>query len=123
MEDMEQKLGAILSNPQMMQQIMSMAQAMSQSAPSPDSREPVPQTKEAPQTTFPELDIGMLQKLSGMFRQSGADQHQQALLSALSPYLSRERVGKLERAMQAAKMARLASTFLNSGGLSILTGR
>ena len=29
MSEMEEKLGAILSNPQMMQQIMSMAQAMS----------------------------------------------------------------------------------------------
>ena len=35
MSEMEEKLGAILSNPQMMQQIMSMAQAMSPPPVSP----------------------------------------------------------------------------------------
>ena len=30
---------------------------------------------------------------------------------------------KLEKAMRAAKMARIASTFMNQGGLSFLTGR
>ena len=35
MSEMEEKLGAILSNPQMMQQIMSMAQAMS---PPPEAK-------------------------------------------------------------------------------------
>jgi hypothetical protein len=32
-------------------------------------------------------------------------------------------VQKLEKAMRAAKMARMASAFLNAGGVSILTGR
>ena len=119
MSEMEDKLGAILSNPQMMQQIMSMAQAMSQSAP-PESAAPPLEQKE-PQT--PQLDPGMLQRLSGITRQSGIDSDQQALLRALSPYLSRDRVTKLEKAMRAAKMARAASAFLNSGGLQLLTGR
>ena len=108
MSEMEEKLGAILSNPQMMQQIMSMAQAMS---PPP---EPAP----------PALpDFSVMQKLAGMTRQSGIDKNQQALLRALSPYISRERSAKLEKAMRAAKMARLATAFLNAGGLDMLTGR
>ena len=41
----------------------------------------------------------------------------------ISPYISRERSAKLEKAMRAAKMARLASAFLNAGGLEMLTGR
>lgn len=122
MSEMEEKLGAILGNPQMMQQIMAMAQAMNQSPP-PQEEKSAPQPSEPPRPPVPDFDLGMLQKLSGLAKQSGADSHQQALLRALSPYLSRERVDKLERAMQAAKMARLASTFLNAGGLSILTGR
>ena len=51
------------------------------------------------------------------------DQEQQALLQALSPYLSHTRVEKLERAMRAAKMAGLASTLLSSGALQNLLGR
>lgn len=118
MEEMQEKLGAILSNPQLMQQIMSMAQAMGQSsapAPEPESKPSVP--------PMPEIDLSMMQKLSGFAGQSGIDKEQQALLRALGPYLSRERVSKLEKAMRAAKMARFASAFLNSGGLQLLTGR
>lgn len=121
MSEMEEKLGAILGNPQMMQQILSMAQAIGQSPPPQEDR-PTPPS-EPPRPQAPEFDIGMLQKLSGLISQNGADQNQQALLCALSPYLSRERVSKLERAMRAAKMARMASGFLNAGGLSLLTGR
>ena len=55
--------------------------------------------------------------------QSGIDSNQKTLLRALSPYLSAYRMQKLERAMQAAKLAGAASGFLNAGGLQMLTGR
>ena len=119
MDAMEEKLGTILNNPQMMQQIMSMAQALGQSAyPGPS---PEPPKEEPP--AFPSLDPGMLQKLSGIANNSGVTSEEQALLKALSPYLSRDRVYKLEKAMRAAKMARFASSFLNSGALQMLVGR
>ena len=115
MSEMEEKLGAILSNPQMMQQIMSMAQAMS---PPP---EPQGRPEQPPEPAPPALpDFSVIQKVA---QQSGIDKNQQALLRALSPYISRERSAKLEKAMRAAKMARLASAFLNAGGLDMLTGR
>ncbi len=112
MSEMEEKLGAILNNPQMMQQIMSMAQAMSAGQP---SQSPPPK----PQESSPALpmDPRMLQSLAGIAQKSGVDRNQQTLLQALSPYLSKDRISKLERAMRAAKMAGLASSFLNSGAL------
>ena len=55
--------------------------------------------------------------------QTGIDSNQKSLLHALSPYLSTNRVQKLERAMQAARLAGAASAFLNAGGLQMLTGR
>ncbi len=116
MDGMEEKLGAILNNPQMMQQIMSMAQAMGQSTPEKPPEQPSP-------PALPQIDPAMLRRLSGLTQQGSIDNNQQALLKALGPYLSRDRVGKLERAMRAAKMAKLASTFLNAGGLQLLTGR
>lgn len=118
MDAMEEKLGSILNNPQMMQQIMSMAQALGQSQNQPVQEAP---RQEGP--PMPDFDPGMLQKLSGFTRQGGITGEEQALLKALGPYLSRDRVSKLEKAMRAAKMARFASTFLNSGGLQLLTGR
>ena len=118
MDGMEEKIGAILNNPEMMQQIMSMAQALGQ------SQNPPPQeTPKKESSSLSDFDPGMLQKLSGFARQSGVTSDEQALLKALRPYLSRDRVGKLEKAMRAAKMARFASSFLNSGGLQLLTGR
>lgn len=121
MDEMEEKLGSILNNPQMMQQIMSMAQALSQNAPPAQKQEPAPTQENPP--ALQSVDPAMLQKIAGLAGQSGIDRNQQALLKALGPYLSRDRIQKLEKAMQAAKMASMASTFLSQGGLSLLTGR
>ena len=115
MQEMEEKLGAILSNPQMMQQIFNLAQSLGQ--------ESAPPRQETPPAAPPEFDLGLLSKIAGLAQLGSNDSQQEALLSALSPYLRQDRVAKLEKAMQAAKMARLASAFLNSGGLSLLTGR
>lgn len=115
MSEMEDKLSSVLNNPQMMQQIMAMAQSLGQSAPAPQSPPPAQDS--------PQLDMAVVQKLAGLAGQSGIDAQQKALLQALHPYLSQNRVAKLEKAMRAAKIARLASGFLNQGGLSLLTGR
>jgi hypothetical protein len=45
------------------------------------------------------------------------------MLQALSPYIGNSKKTKLEKARRAAKMARLASGFLGSGGLKMLSGR
>lgn len=116
MAEMEDKINAVLSNPQLMQQIMTMAQSLGQQPP--PTEQATPQKESA--TSF---DPAMLQKLSGLAASSGTDNQQKALLSALGPYLSRDRVLRLEKAMRAAKMAKLASTFLSSGALQSLTGR
>lgn len=116
MEGMEEKLGAILGNPQLMQQIMTMAQSLSgpQEVQTPEPQQPPSQ---------PDFDPALLQKIMGIAGQIGVDPHQQALLRALQPYLTRSRIEKLERAMRAAKLANLASGAFSSGALSFLTGR
>lgn len=119
MSELEEKLGSILNNPQLMQQIMGMAQALGGSPP----REEPKQTPEQPNLQLPNVDPKVLQTLAGISRQGGMDSNQQALLKALSPYLSQNRVAKLERAMQAARMAGAASAFLSAGGLQMLSGR
>ena len=117
MSELEEKLGSILSDPNMMQQIMSMAKMLSG-----DQAEP--QKQEAPPPTpIPQLDGNLLQALSGIASRSGIDQHQDSLLKALHPYLSQSRIGKLQRAMSAARMASAASAFLNAGGLGLLNMR
>ena len=103
MAEMDDKLGAILNNPAMMQQIMAMAQSLGQQAPPKEE-------------TPPPFDPAIMQKIMGLGTQTSIDSNQQALLTALNPYLPHQRLSKLEKAMRAAKLAKLASTFLNTGG-------
>lgn len=110
MSQLEDQMAKVLGNPQIMEQIMSMAQAMGGSSPAP---------AEAPPALSPEV----LNQLSGLMSRSRTDPQQQALLEALSPYISPRRFQKLEKAMQAARLANTAGAFLGSGGLSLLTGR
>ena len=112
---MEEKLGSILNNPQLMQQIMSMASSLS----APEE----PAAPVSPPPVMPDFDPAMLQKIMGIAGQMGTDAHQKALLQALRPYLSEGRIQKLEKAMRAAKLANLASSAFSSGALSFLTGR
>lgn len=108
MDSFEEKLSSVMNDPGMMQKIMALAQSFEgQSAPkepeSPKHQEPSP---------YPDMDISMLQKLSGFAQKSSIDKNQQTLLHALAPYISHHRVAKLERAMRAAKMAGFATSLL-----------
>ena len=116
MDEMEEKLGSILNNPQMMQQIMSMAQSMGGQSGKTDAsvRQDLP---------LPEIDMATIQKISGLAQKSSIDKREQALLRALGAYLSKERIGKLERAMRAAKIAQIASSALGQRGLLSHSGR
>ena len=111
MPGLEEQLNAVLSNPQMMQQIMAMAQNFT---PPPEA--PPPPVQASPAPSLPAIDPVMLQKLSGLMTQGGIDKNQQHLLSALGAYINPYRVTKLEKAMQAAKMAKLATGLLGNFG-------
>lgn len=118
MEDMESKMSAILNNPEMMSKIMAMAQSLNGENPQTQP------TKEEPQQEqMPNIDFATIQKLSGLAGQSRIDKNQQTLLRALSPYLNKERISKLEKAMRSAKMANLASSFIGNSGLLFKSGR
>lgn len=117
MDDLEEKLENILGDPQMMQQIMSMAQAMGSQG---GNRSDVGQRQN---DAFPEIDIATLQKISGLAQKSSIDQREQALLRALGAYLSKDRIGKLEKAMRAAKIAKIASSTLSLRGIPQSAGR
>ena len=116
MDDLENKLGAILNNPQMMQQIMSMAQAMGGQQRQEPSHPELPKGEETGGEA-PVLDLAMVQKLSGLAGKTGIEPREQALLRALGAYLTGERVARLEKAMRAAKMAKLATAVMAQRGL------
>lgn len=107
MEDMQSQMQAILQNPEMMEKISALAQSLGGAPPAPPP---------AQMRSFPDIDPGMLQKVAGIAMQSNIDTDQKNLLQALGPYLKGDRIHKLEKAMRAAKMAKLASGFLGNGG-------
>ena len=113
MDELQEQLNGILNDPAAMQKILSMAQALGGDS-SQDKQE---------RPTVADFDLGMVQKLSGLASQSSIDKREQALLRALGSYLSKDRIGRLEKAMRAAKMAKLASSTLGQGGLLSSIGR
>lgn len=121
MEGMEQKLNSILSDPDMMSRIMTMAQSLGTGV-SPAEPYP-PNQPEQPLPPLPSAnELALLQKLQYFAQGSSIDREQQALLHALSPYLTGERIQKLEKAMRAAKIASMASGFLSNHGLNLFSG-
>jgi hypothetical protein len=92
-----------------------MAQSFGQS-PDPPPAEPHP-------IDFSMPDPAAIQKVLALSGQLNIDSHQKTLLQALQPYLSDQRIHKLEKAMRAAKLANLASTAFSSGALSSIIGR
>lgn len=115
MEQLEDKINAILSNPEMMKSILSMAQsfgaAPSQESPQPKKEEGLP------------FDPAMLQKLSSLSAKGSISQQQRGLLQALSPYLSNRRLQKLEQAMRAAGVARFAISAVSGASSQSSSGR
>lgn len=114
MSELNDKLNSILGNPQMMQQIMSLAQSVNKPEP---PAPPPPKPQDAP------LDPAMLTRLTGLMQRGSIDKNQKLLLQALAPYLSSEKIQKLERAMRAAKMAGIASDVMGACGQNPGTGR
>lgn len=106
MADWEEKLAAVMNDPEMMKQIMALAQSMD----SGTKTEEKPPPPESPSDML-DMDINLIKKLSGFAGQGSIDKNQQALLHALAPYLNSRRLSRLEKAMKAAKIAGLA-TFL-----------
>lgn len=129
MSELDDKLNSILSNPAMMQQIMSLAQALNQSeAQQPPQQQPPAQQPQVPQPQIPQdhfaptndrgLNPNLLSKIATLMQRGSIDKNQEALLRALRPYLNNQKLEKLERAMHAAKMAGIASEMVNTRGQS-----
>ena len=118
MSEMEDQLGAILGNPKMMADIMALAQSMGQDEPQKGpERPPGPQPPPSPGDGG--MDMAMMKALTGFARGACIDKEQQALLKALCPFVSREKLQKLEKAMRAAKIAQQASGLLEAGALKL----
>ena len=106
MGDFEEKLDSILNNPQAMSQIMTLAQSLG--GTSSKEADPAP-------VDPPSFDPGFQmdpQLLSGIMSLLGSyndqDDQRVALLTALRPFVKERRYAKLDKAIQIARLSRMA---------------
>ena len=135
MSDFEEKLNAILSNPESMGQIMNLAQSLNLGGggePSGEGGPAAPQPEASPESASsgipdglsglgsllgqidPKL-IGRLLPLAGELAGGGNDERMQ-LLYALRPFLKPERRDKVERAAKTARLIHVRKKLLQSLG-------
>ena len=105
MNEFEEKLNAILSDPGEMEKIGRLAAQLMGGEPS--------EGETAPRDSAD--DGALLRRLTGLMQGAGAGD-KTALLRALSPYLRPERQTKLQKALNIARMARLARLTLEEYG-------
>ena len=123
MAQFEEKLGAILNDPQTMSRILSIAQSLdggkSEREPVSDpSPEPVVEPVSEPaETTAPGLDVDPRLMAAGMQALSawqGPDDSRTALLQSLRPFVGPERCGKLDKAVRITKLSKVVRAALDT---------
>ena len=130
MGDFEEKLNAILSSPEAMAQVASLAQSLGQQngeAPpqKPSAPESVPQAPPNPPASadglsglLGSLDPSMMQKLLPLLGELNSQRtsEREQLLYALRPFLKESRRDKIDKALQVARLIHLGKRFLGSLG-------
>ena len=115
MSELEEKLNALLSDPNSMAQVMQMAQQLSgatgeqKAAPPPPAPPPGPDLGAALGGLDPKL-LGKLLPLAGELGTENSAAMQ--LLNALRPFLKEEKQGKIERAAWLARLIHVGKKLL-----------
>ena len=116
MEDLEQKLHEILGDPEAMEGILSMAKSLGLGQPPENGAEPSKETETAPEEPSGGFSTGDLpfsvgDLLSAASKMNGKEV---ALLNALKPFLHPSRRAKIDRAVKAARISRMAGSAIRS---------
>ena len=119
MNDWEEKLNALLSDPDAMAQVVGMAQTLSQQlggGTSPSSSQSEPSGGGNPLGMLGNIDPALLTRLIPVLQQINRSESSEAsaFLYALRPYLKPSRRDKVDRACQLARIIHLARTFLTT---------
>ncbi len=124
MADWQEQLNTILSDPDAMTRIASLAQSLSGASPSDPAPPPQPEQPSkadagaAVPSALKGLDPELLGRLLPLLQQLNRPESGEAadFLRALRPFLSEKRRGKVERAAQLARFIHLGKAFLTEHG-------
>lgn len=112
MDDLSQTINSVLSDPEAMEQLRSMAEAMGLGTPPQNTQARAPSQEEF-------ISPGQLTAIFSALNQASLPDETYALLSSLRPLLGTERQSKLDKAEKALKLMAAAKTVtgtLSSGG-------
>jgi hypothetical protein len=121
LSEFEDKLQAILGDSQAMDQILSLAQSITGASPEPQAPAPQPETEteSEPETQesspLGDLDPRLLQlgmRLLSAYHDQ--DDQKTALLTALRPFVRKERYAKVDRAVRVARLSRVLRVALDA---------
>ena len=122
MADWQEQLNTILSDPEAMSRIATLAQSLSgaspEAPPPPPDAAPDAEGGTAAASALGGLDPELLRRALPLLRQLNRPESGEAaeFLRALRPFLSEKRRGKVERAAQLARLIHLGKTFLTEHG-------
>ena len=134
MAELDEKLAAMMADPNIMAQVAAMAKSLGMAPPGPGETPPEgppkppegpPKPPEGPpkpppkgpeKSPAPPPSPDILQRLAAMAGQSALDENRRRLLHALRPYVRPERLARLENAMRTAQLAGAATAMLEGGG-------
>ena len=117
MDDLNEKLSRLLSDPEGMAKIQAAMAALGGGGTEPPSPPPPP---EPPANTGP--DLAALTKLMPLLTGMNQDSEDTRLLQALRPYLHGTRAGRLDDTMRLLKLAKLLPLLQEQGILGGLGG-
>ena len=109
MDDLEQKIGQILGDPDSMAQIMSIAKSLGVMQPEQSAQ---PEAGSMSDSLFSLEELGPIMEI--VRRAGNTEQREAALLNALKPYCSAERQQRIDRAVRIARLSQLAGAALRS---------
>lgn len=114
MGDFENKLNDLLKSPESLEQIMNLARSLSGAEAENTEKEvkqesPKSQSNADPATGFDPKLMGML---GSALKEFGVPSDNAALISAIKPYLKQDRRDKVEKAIQIAKLAKIAKNVI-----------
>lgn len=121
MGELDEKLNALLSNPDSMAQVMQMAQQLSSSFNQQPETPPAPPPQKQQEPSRPSdggsflggLDPGIAAKFLPLLQEySKPNTQAMQLLNALRPYLKEEKQEKIQRAAKLARIIHLGKKFL-----------
>ena len=113
MDDLQNKISAIFSSPESMEQIRNLAQSLA--GGSEDIQSTMTTAPQQPEPSL-QMDPRIMQIMTRAMSEFSKPSEASALLGALRPYLSQDRISKMDRAMNIARLAKIARTIIPEFG-------